>query len=114
MKRFDTTLYAVSLTAGMAMIGLNLLSAYEAVEYKPESVRLAEQADNLAPVHPIAVVQPTVAPQLPVVADGTSKKTAVIALEKPVKPGKEIAVDTPQTHSGDFVVVGNGDSWTKK
>ncbi|WP_137937050.1 hypothetical protein [Chitinivorax sp. B] len=114
MKRFDTTLYAVSLTAGMAMIGLNLLSAYEAVEYKPESVRLAEQADNVAPVHPIEVAQPAVAPQLSGVVDEKSRKTAVVALEKTVKPGKEIAVETPQTHSGDFVVVGNGDSWTKK
>ncbi|MBB5018205.1 hypothetical protein HNQ59_001490 [Chitinivorax tropicus] len=113
MKRFDTTLYAVSLTAGMAMIGLNLLSAYETVEYKPESVRRAEQADNAIPSKPIDIAQPINLSPLPSVED-VAKRNKVLAQEKTTPPGKVIAVDSVSPSGGNFQAVGNGDVWTKK
>lgn len=117
MKRFDTLLYTFSLTAGVAMIGLNVLSAYETVEYKPAQVAFADQEPGHDAVKLAAsndVVPPTEVAEVAVEQVDKAPTPVVPSVSKPARRDKTIPIDPSAMPGGGFAVVGADDSWTKK
>ena len=111
MKRFDTLLYAASLTAGIGMIGLNLLSAYQTMEYSPDAAMVA-QAPLAGEAVRMAKVEPTAATPGGTLVD--SKQDTVLAANKAHEAKKDIPIDAYPPQSDSFVVVSGNDTWTKK